>query len=151
MTRIYLSAFMAALLWLASAACPAAAQEAPALGKWWRAPRVAQELGLTPSETRRLDRLYLEMSQERIRLRSQIQQARLVVDNLFDQQPLDQAAIDQQFQRIAEAQSELAMTQSRFLLEVRKILGRERFQDLRQIFQRFRRRFPAERRRRPRY
>ena len=139
MTRVYIPSLMAMLLLIALAPMAGAA-DPPALGKWWRAPRVAQQLALTPDETRRLDQLNLKMSQERIQKRGELQQARLMVDNLFDQEPLDQAAIQAQFQRLAKAQSEMAMVQSRFLLEVRKLLGRDRWQQLRQLFQSFRQR-----------
>ncbi len=145
MTRSSLASVMAVLLLIALAPMAWAA-DPPALGKWWRAPRVAQELAITPEESKRLDKLNLQMSQERIQKRSELQQARLLVDNLFDQEPLDQSAIDAQFQRLAKAQSEMAMVQSRFLLEVRKLLGRERWQQLRQLFQSLRQRRQGQRR-----
>ena len=137
MTKSRIASVLLALALLAPAVTAQAA-EPPALGKWWRAPRVAQQLGLTPQEIRRLDQLNLQMSQERIQKRSEMQQARLMVDNLFDQEPLDQAALQAQFKRMSQAQAELSMVQSRFLLEVRKLLGRGRWQQLRQLFQSFR-------------
>jgi hypothetical protein len=146
--NILASALMA--LALLAAVNVAAANEPPALGRWWRAPGVAQALGITAEESRRLDEMNLKMSQERIQKRSELQQARLMVDNLFDQEPLDQPAIQKQFERLAKAQSELAMVQSRFLLEVRKLLGRDRWQQLRQEFRKFRQR-RQEQPRTPRY
>lgn len=149
MTKSRLATVLVTLALLALAATAQAA-DPPALGKWWRAPRVAQQLGITPQESRRLDQLNLQMSQERIQKRSELQQARLMVDNLFDQEPMDQAAIQAQFKRMSQVQAEVGMVQSRFLLEVRKLLGRERWQQLRQLFQSFRDR-PQRRPRQPRY
>ncbi len=143
-------ASVVAVLALLSFASMAGANEPPAFGRWWRAPKVAQQLGITAEESRRLDEMNLQMSQERIQKRSELQQARLVVDSLFDREPLDQNAIQAQFQRLAKAQSDMAMVQSRFLLEVRKLLGRDRWQQLRQVFQQFRGRSQGKPRQ-PRY
>jgi hypothetical protein len=143
MTKRCLSSAMVILLMTAWAHFAQAA-DPPALGKWWRAPRVAQELAITPAESRRLDQLNLDMRKERIQKRSEIQQARLILDDLLDQEPLNQSAIDSQLQRLTKAQSDMAMVQSRFLLEVRKLLGRDRWQQLRQLFQNFRQRRPRQ-------
>lgn len=149
MTRNLLTSALITLALLAASSVAYANQPA-VLGKWWRAPKVAQALQITSEESRRLDEMSLKMGQERIQKRSELQQARLLLDSLFDQEPLDQAAVQKQFERLAKAQSELAMVQSRFLLEVRKLLGRDRWQQLRQEFRKFRQ-HRQERPRAPRY
>ncbi len=124
---------------LLAAPLAAPAQGPPPPGKWWLLPGVVRELGLTPGEQDRLDELHLQMRSKRIQLRSQKDQARLRIDSYLERQALDQDALEKQFQRLAQAQAEISLAQSRFLLEVRKLLGSERFRRLRALFDRYRR------------
>jgi|GEM_PF-4414155 len=126
---------LAVTLLIISPDCRAQDQPPGPLGKWWQTARVAEELKLTQEEQRALDDHFLELSRTRIALRSQIQEARLLIDSYFDREGLDQEAISDQFQKISQAQAGLAMAQSQFLLEVRKLLGRARWQRLRVLFQ----------------
>jgi Spy/CpxP family protein refolding chaperone len=126
----------ALLLWAAPAA-----QAGPAgpAGKWWRLPRVADDLQLTESEKLKLDDLQLEFRRKRIQLKSRREQTQLVIDSYFDRPVLDEAAIRAQFAKMAQTQAEISLAQSNFLLGIRKLLGLERFGRLRRLFNEFRR------------
>lgn len=117
-----------------SAAVPALAQNRGDLYKWWQSPEVIAQLKLSPEEIDALENLNLELRRKIIGLRNQVQQARVSVDSYFDQDPLDEESINQQFAQMAQAQSEVALEKSRFLLEARKLLGRDRFVELRNLF-----------------
>ena len=52
----------------------------------------------------------------------------------MEAEPLDEKAVNRQFARLEKARSQLASERSRFLVEVRKILGHNRFQRLKQIY-----------------
>lgn len=144
-------AVLALALALWAAPLSAQAQGPPPPGKWWLMPRVAKELGLSPREQARLDELHLDMRSKRIQLRSQKEQARLRIDTYLDRQTLDQEALEKEFQKLAQAQAETSLAQSRFLLEVRRLLGPERFRRLRALFDRYQqqRSFRRGERRRP--
>ncbi|WP_449246826.1 periplasmic heavy metal sensor [Desulfarculus baarsii] len=136
MPQKFIVTLAAALLTLAVAA-PAAAQggvDMYKLYKWWQSPEIIAQLSLSPEEIDSLENLNLELRRKIISQRNQIQQARVTLDSYFDQDPLDEEAIRQQFSQLAQAQSEVTMDKSRFLLEARKILGRDRFIELRNIY-----------------
>ena len=145
----YAALTLSLLLWAAPLA--AQAQGPPPPGKWWLMPRVVNELGLGPREQERLDELHLKMRSRLIQLRSQRDQARLRIDDYLERQVLDQKALEKQFQNLAQAQAETSLARSRFLLEVRRLLGADRFRRLRALFDRYQqqRSFRRGERRRP--
>ncbi len=123
-------------------ACPAlAGQNGGPRGKWWRAPQIAGQLHLSQSEIQQLDQLHFQMQQRVIRHRNEIEQAKLTLDKLMNSRPLNEQAVDKQYARLGRAQTAIAQEKSQFLVQVRKILGRDRFQQLRTIFDRSRRRY----------
>ncbi len=127
-----------ALILLAAPLAAPAQGPPPPPAKWWLMPRVVRELGITAQEQSRLDELFLQMRTRRIQLRSQKDQARLMIDSYLERQPLDQEALEKEFQKLARAQADISLAQSRFLLEVRKLLGPDRFRRLRALFDRYR-------------
>ncbi len=100
------------------------------LGKWWRMPHMEEELKLTGDEKDKLDDLFLNYRRKLIDLKSVERREWLEVDNLLGKEQLNEAAITDHFERAKAARSDLSTQSFRFLLEVRKILGAERYERL---------------------
>jgi len=115
----------------------AAAQDRPA-GKWWRLPRVSKELHLRGDEKNELDDLFIENRRKLIDLKSELERARLDLDALLDKGSLNDDAVQRQYDRLEQARENLARERFRFLLEVRRILGPERFDRLKRMYRQFR-------------
>ena len=114
---------------------PAQAEgRSPMRGQWWKAPGVMEQLGLTKEEVQKLDQLHVELQGRMIDHRAKIQKARMQLDLLLDQEKLDQAALERQFDTLAQAKAERSRDTSRFILSVRQLLGRERYGKLRKWF-----------------
>jgi Spy/CpxP family protein refolding chaperone len=114
-----------------------AAQDRPA-GKWWRLPQVSKELHLREDEKSKLDDLFIENRRKLIDLKSEVERARLDLDALLDKGSLNDDAVRKQYDRLEQARENLARERFRFLLEVRKILGPERFDRLKRMYRQFR-------------
>ncbi len=119
--------------------CSVFAQGAPA-GRWWRRPRIAQALNPSEVEKRKLDDLFVKSRRKLIRLKNRVEKERFELENLLDEEPLDRAAIMEQFRNLDSARSQLAEEKFRFLLGVREILGSDRFERLKEIYMRIRQR-----------
>lgn len=104
------------------------------LGKWWRMPHVAEQLNLNGREKEQLDDLFIQSRRKLIHLKSAVEKERLELGILMDKETLDEDAVLGQFQKLGQARANLASERFRFLLEVRKILGAERFQSLKTLF-----------------
>ena len=114
-------------------AAPAAAQSEPS-GKWWYDPGIKAELKLQDSEIKRLDRLFNKSRRRLIDLKNKVEKAQFEYQRQMEAEPLDEKAVNRQFVRLEKARSQLASERSSFLVEVRKILGHQRFQRLKQIY-----------------
>ena len=109
------------------------AQERPA-GKWWQLPQVSKELNLKHDEKKELEDLFVENRRKLIGLKGDVERARLDLDVLLDKTPLDDDAVKKQYNLLERARENLARERFRFLLEVRRMLGPDRFGRLKGMF-----------------
>jgi Spy/CpxP family protein refolding chaperone len=104
-------------------------------GKWWRYPRVAKQLDLSDEEKTALDEKFVESRRKLIGLKSNLEREQFELDNLLDSQKLDESAVREQFKRLEAARSDLSEERFSFLIEVRHILGFERFHKIKTLYE----------------
>lgn len=107
-------------------------------GKWWKTPQMAEKLSLTKEEQGKMDSMYLEHRRRMIDLRSQVQRERLEIEQLLDSRTLNAPACMDRFKKLQDAQNKLATERFGLLIQVRELLGLDRFQTLKEGFQRSR-------------
>ena len=100
-------------------------------GRWWQKPEIAEELDLTADEQEKLDVLFLESQRALIDLRSNVQRQELELEALLEQADFDRRACIDQFDRRVDARSEVARRRFAFHVEVRELLGLDRYRELR--------------------
>lgn len=105
------------------------AQQGPQ-GRWWHAPRVAQQLKLTPGEIQQLESAWDESRERMIKLKSKVETEQFRLQTLLEKRQLDETAVRKQNRKLEEARSELANERTGFVVQVRKIIGHDRFQQL---------------------
>ena len=102
------------------------------MGKWWESPKMAEKLKLTDAEKAKLKEAFDKSHRKLIKLKSNVETERFELGSLLDKKTLDEAAVMQQFTKLEKARTELARERFNFLVEVRKILGQERYQVLKE-------------------
>jgi Spy/CpxP family protein refolding chaperone len=107
----------------------AQAQQGPP-GRWWHSPQVVQELNLTDSEIRSLEQAFNESRLKMIQLKSDVEVEQHKLQMLLEKPKLDEAAVREQNRRLERARTALANERTSFIVEVRKIIGPARFQQL---------------------
>ena len=107
-------------------------------GKWWRMPKVAKELNISSDEQAKLDDLYFNNRNQMIDLKSNVKKEQLELERILEKKSFDESACMNQFQKVLKAQNRLSTERYNFLIEVRKLLGPERFQQLKTKFQELR-------------
>jgi Spy/CpxP family protein refolding chaperone len=135
-----LAAGLAAALWAAAAAPAAASGRLEKVARWWNSPEMVRLLELTPAEKNRLDALFSQLSRVTIDLRAQRDQARLELRQAFAQEPLQEKRAQRAFRRLEELKALRSRQRHQFLLEVRKLLGPERYQRLKALYREHRER-----------
>ena len=104
-------------------------------GKWWNMPEMAKKINLTEPEKKKLDELYIVFHRKLIDHKAVIDKLWLDIDTRFDKEEFDESAVLEQFKKHEEERSAIATERFRFLVNVRKILGRERYQRLKSLYE----------------
>jgi len=102
-------------------------------GKWWNNSAVEAELKLTDSERKILDEKYTESRRKLIDLKSEVEKERFELDIILDKQGTIKSQIVEQYDRLENARTKLSKERFGLLIEVREIIGVERFQELKAI------------------
>lgn len=103
-------------------------------GKWWKDPGVVKQLNLTSGEVKKLDKLFVKSRRRLIELKNRVEKERFEYQTLMESQNLDESAVNRQLQKLEKARTEMNAETNRFVVEVRKILGPDRFQKLKRIY-----------------
>lgn len=116
------------------ALAPLAKSQTMPSGKWWKDPEFIKTLRLTSGDDQKLDKLFVKYRRRMIDLTNQVEKEQFEYQNLMEAPNLDEAAVNRQLKKLEEARTELYAEKNRFVVEVRKILGRDRFQKLVQLY-----------------
>jgi chromosome segregation ATPase len=102
-------------------------------GKWWNNKEVAEEMGLTDSERKSLDKEYTDSRRRMIDLKSKVEKERLELDIALDKKDADKEQISNRYEKLEKARSELSRERFRLLTEMRDIVGVDRFHELKSM------------------
>jgi Spy/CpxP family protein refolding chaperone len=114
---------------LALSAAAVSAQDAPS-GRWWNSPQVTKQLNLTSGEKQQLESAYRDSRRKLIQKKSRVEAEQFELENLMGQPKIDEKAVRAQNRKLEKARSDLANEKFAFVVEVRKIIGHDRFQKL---------------------
>ena len=103
-------------------------------GKWWQSPEMLKSLNLSDTEKQKLEDLFYQSRKKMIDLKGNVEKEFLDFEQLINQDPLDETGCLNQFDRMVDARTKMGKERFLFLIEVRKLLGADRFQLIKQEF-----------------
>jgi len=101
-------------------------------GKWWHSPQASEKLNLSDEEIKMLDKQFVDSRRKLIKLKSVVESEQFELDFLFDSENINNKEAMKQFDKLGQAKKNLSTERFRLLLEVRNILGLERFRQLKE-------------------
>lgn len=104
-------------------------------GRWWDTPEYVAALNLTQIEIQELNQGYEASSLSMIELKSRVEAERFKLNAVLEKEVLDTAAIEEQYTRLEQARADLSKARFEFFIQVRKIIGPQRFHQLMEIYQ----------------
>jgi hypothetical protein len=113
------------------------------IGKWWHNPIITKRVNVERQERKLLDEKFLETQRRLIALKNGVEREQLELETLIEKETLNEDAIMAQFRKLEKAREDLSSERFRFLLEVRRIMGLQRFQMIKMTFQGSNLRVPA--------
>jgi Spy/CpxP family protein refolding chaperone len=107
-------------------------------GKWWYNPQVSKELNLSKDEISRLEKSYRDSRRKLIDLKSSVERERFELENLLEDEAIDEAVVKNQFRKLEKEREKLASERFDFVMNVRKIMGKERFRKMKMFHEKTR-------------
>ena len=134
-----------ALLLLAPTVSVFAQLEGPE-GKFWRRPRVAAEIGLTPEQSDRLEKIFLREREKLIDLKADLEKKQLGVESAMGNAATDRAEVEKKIAAVEGARAELQKARALMYLDMRQALKPEQWSRLMQMRQQMQERIKERRR-----
>jgi Spy/CpxP family protein refolding chaperone len=99
-------------------------------GRWWTRPEMAQKLGLTADQTKKMDDTFQQYRLKLIDLNASVQREETIMEPLVAAEQPDEAKIVSQIDKVAQARAELEKANARMLLGIRRLLTPEQWNKL---------------------
>jgi Spy/CpxP family protein refolding chaperone len=100
------------------------------IGRWWSDPALAQKLGLTEDQQKKLDDLFQQNRLRLIDLSANLQKQEAMLEPLLSADRPDETKILAQIDGIAQARGELEKSNARMLLAMRGVLTQDQWKRL---------------------
>jgi Spy/CpxP family protein refolding chaperone len=108
-------------------------------GKWWYNPQISKDLNLTEEETDNLEQSFRESRRNFIDLKSRVEREQFELDNLLEDEKMNEEAVKKQYQKVERERAKLSEERFNFIMKIRSIMGRERFQKMKMFHEMARR------------
>ncbi len=102
--------------------------------RWWKNAATAQFVGLTADQQKKMDEVFQQYRLRLIDLNGTLQKEEVTLEPLVSAEPLDEAKITAQIDRVAQARAELEKANGRMLLGIRKLLTPDQWSKLNEGF-----------------
>ena len=134
MFKKFLITFTAAVLLLSPSICRSQqAKEVPP-GRWWRIPYFADQLNITDQEKTQLDSLFDHNRSRLAELKKQMEEDARELTRVTEEEHLNESVAISQLKKLENTRTLLAATRFSYSLELRKMFGHDRFQQLKTLY-----------------
>lgn len=102
-------------------------------GRWWKDPRIAQQLNLTDQQKQQMDQIFLQHRLKLIDLDANLEKQQVLLGPMIEADQPDEAKILAQIDAIAQARADLEKADARMLFDLRKTLTPEQWKKLKSL------------------
>jgi periplasmic protein CpxP/Spy len=102
-------------------------------GRWWDDPKVAQQIGLSAEQQKKMDDILQQHRLKLIDLNASLQKQEAIMHPLIEAEQPDEGKILGQIDAIAQARAELEKANARMLLGIRQVLTPDQWTKLKAL------------------
>jgi len=102
------------------------------MGKWWKNSDLAQRIGLTDAQSQQIEKIFQEHRLQLIDLHAGLEKQEALLEPMMESDHPDEAQVNSQIDRIAQARGALEKSNAQMLLGVRRVLSVEQWKKLHQ-------------------
>ncbi len=108
---------------------PAARAQMPEvpLGKWWKRPKVVQELGITAEQQEKLDEIFAKHRREFVDLKADVEKKQLDVEDLMRRKDSDPKKVTAAIDTVEASRARLRKAVALMVLDMRGVLSAEQW------------------------
>lgn len=99
-------------------------------GRWWNNPELAQKLGLTADQQKKMEAVFQQNRSSLMDLSAAVRKEEATIEPLLGVDQPDESKILAQIDRVAQARAELEKANARMLLGLRRVLTPEQWKTL---------------------
>jgi Spy/CpxP family protein refolding chaperone len=92
------------------------------MGMWWKNPELAQKIGLTADQQKKMDDIFQQSRLQLIDLRASLEKEEVKMEPMLAANPPDTNRVLAQIDKTAQARAELEKANARMLLGIRNVL-----------------------------
>jgi Spy/CpxP family protein refolding chaperone len=134
---------------LFAAALPAVAQPDIPDGKWWKRPRLAALIGLSPDQQREIEKIFVRSRTRLIDLRADLEKKQVALQSSMEDQGVERRAVERQIEAVENARAELQKARALMILDMKQVLKPEQWERLLRMQQAIRERRQLQKEGRP--
>lgn len=116
-------------------------------GKWWKRPRVAEAIGLSPNQSQEIETIFVRSRGRLIDLKADLEKKQAELQDTIEDQSADREEVAERIEKLEDARAELQKARALMLLDMKRVLRPEQWDRLKRM-QEEARRIREERRRR---
>ena len=102
------------------------------MGKWWKNSELVQRIGLTDAQSQQIEKIFQEHRLQLIDLHAGLEKQEALLEPMMESDRPDEAQVNSQIDRIAQARGALEKSNAQMLLGVRRVLSVEQWKKLHQ-------------------
>lgn len=118
-------------------------------GKWWKRPRLASLINLTPDQSREIEKIFVRSRTKLIDLKADLEKKQVTLQSSMEDQGVDRRAVEKQIEAVENARAELQKTRALMILDMKQVLKPDQWERLLQLQQQLRERRQMEKEGRP--
>lgn len=130
---------LAAVLLFASTASPLLALPEMPEGKWWKRPRIAAEIDLSPEQEERIENIFSKARPRLIDLKANLEKRQGELEDMLSETNADRAKVAARIEAVEDARAELQKARILMLLDIKQVLRPEQWEKLVRMHQEMRR------------
>lgn len=108
-------------------------------GKWWKRPRVATEINLTPEQESRIEGIFSRARPVLIDRKAELEKRQGDLQDALEDPNVDRRAVASRVEAVENARAELQKARILMVLDIRQVLRRDQWERLMRMQQDFRR------------
>lgn len=107
-------------------------------GKWWKDPRVIQQLNLTPEQQDKIESIFRKNRRDMIDQKAQLDRCRVDLDDMLSRSSVDETAALGVFDRLQAAREQVERTTFVMRMQIKNLLSAEQQKKLEEVAARLR-------------